>query len=538
MKKIFVGLALGWSLTGGLSAQVAYETPTMGWSSWNTYGVDISDELICKQASEMKKLELDKVGYRYINIDDGYFGGRDAEGRLLTHPERFPKGLLPVVDHIHGLGLKAGIYSDAGRNTCGSFWNSDSLGVGVGMYGHDLQDARFFFDECGFDFIKIDFCGGSAQQNADALSLDERERYTAIRQAIDSVGRPDVRINVCRWAYPGTWVSQVGSSWRISTDIHDSWSSIKNIINKNKYLSAYAFGGHYNDMDMLEIGRGLSKEEERTHFGMWCIMSSPLLIGCDLTKIPNSSLELLQNAELVAVNQDLLGQQAYQVRTDNGVSLFVKDLVRPIGNDRVVAIYNSTDEVRNFTLDFSEVDLGGKVEVRDLFNRESLGEFISGKLVVNVKPHDTHIYRLKGELRYERQTYEAETAWLDTYQCLSNPLAVGSAYYVDVPQLSGGGKVTGLGNTQENGMEWREVYSQNGGDYWMHLDYLCSDIRQISCCVNDGSSFSLYVSSGSDNIVGKCRFHIRLNPGFNKIRLFSTKGKCPDIDVMHLERIK
>lgn len=537
MKKIVTCLALGWAVIGSAQGLTPFDTPTMGWSSWNTYRVNISDALIKSQADAMKKLGLGDVGYRYINIDDGYFGGRDAEGRLLAHPQRFPKGLRPVVDHIHGLGFKAGIYSDAGRNTCGSYWDADTLGVGVGLLGHDLQDARFFFEECGFDFIKIDFCGGHPQKNSEGLELDERERYTAIRHAIDSVGRPDVRVNICRWAYPGNWVSQVGNSWRISYDIRPKWASVKSIIDQNKYLSAYAFGGHYNDMDMLEIGRGLSEAEERTHFGMWCIMSSPLLIGCDLTKIPESSLALLKNAELVALNQDPLGRQAYLVRQTDGVGLFVKDVERLIGPERAVAIYNSTDEEKEFSLSFKEVDLGGKVEVRDVFACQSLGEFISGKLVVKVQPHDTRIFRLKGELRYEQQTYEAETAWLDTYQCLSNPLAVGSAFYEDAPALSGGGKVTGVGNTPENGLEWREVYSQNGGDYWLHLNYLCSDIRQISCRVNEGIPFSLYVSSGSDEIVGKCRFHIRLNPGFNKIRLFSTKGKCPDFDVMRLERI-
>ena len=538
MKKILASLALGGLMTGVAYGQVAYETPTMGWSSWNTYRVNISDALIKSQADAMKKLGLGDVGYQYINIDDGYFGGRDAEGRLLTHPKRFPNGLRPVVDYIHDLGFKAGIYSDAGQNTCGSFWDADTIGIGVGMYGHDLQDAQFFFDENEFDFIKVDFCGGHPQQNSLNMQLDERERYTAIRQAIDSLECHNVRLNVCRWAYPGTWVSKVASSWRISTDIHADWKSIKSIIDKNKYLSAYAFGGHYNDMDMLEIGRGLSAAEERTHFGMWCIMSSPLLIGCDLTKIPDHSLELLKNTELIALNQDPLAKQAYLVRKTDGVSLFVKDIVQQIGQMRAVAIYNSTDEEKEFTLDFAEVDLGGKVEVRDLFGQQSLGEFISGKLVVKVKPHDTKIYRLKGELRYERQIYEAETAWLDTYQCLSNPLAVGSAYYVDDDKLSGGGKVTGVGDTPENGMEWCDVYSQNGGDYWMYVNYLSQDIRQISCRVNEGIRFSLFVSSGSNEIVGKCRFHIRLNPGFNKIRIFSTKGKCPDIDVIRLERIQ
>ena len=212
--------------------------PMMGWSSWNTYRVHISDSLICRQADLMVAKGLHRAGYTYINIDDGFQGGRAADGTLLTHPQRFPHGLRPVTDHVHALGLKAGIYTDAGRHTCGNFWDHDSLGVGVGMYGHDERDARFYFREMNFDFIKIDFCGGDAKQNSEHLQLDERERYTAIRRAIDGVGRPDVRINICRWNYPGTWVDSVGDSWRITADIRASWSSVRSILSQILYLSA------------------------------------------------------------------------------------------------------------------------------------------------------------------------------------------------------------------------------------------------------------------------------------------------------------
>ena len=138
------------------------EGPTMGWSSWNTYGVNINENLIRQQAAAMVSKGLRACGYLYINIDDGYFGGRDSEtGHLLIHPTRFPNGLKGVVDYIHARKLKAGIYSDAGRNTCGSMFSGDPIGKGVGLYQHDQMDADFFFKELGFDFIKVDFCGGS-----------------------------------------------------------------------------------------------------------------------------------------------------------------------------------------------------------------------------------------------------------------------------------------------------------------------------------------------------------------------------------------
>ena len=224
-----------------VSATLAQEGPTMGWSSWNTYGVNISDALIRRQANAMVAKGLKDVGFDHINIDDGYFGGRDATtGQLLIHPQRFPNGLKVVADFIHSKGLKAGIYSDAGRNTCGSMFNGDVTGQGGGFYGHDQQDADFFFLDCGFDFIKVDFCGGSYYHNEDHLVLDEQERYNAIAAAIRNTGRTDVRMNACRWAYPGTWIDQTAYSWRTTGDINDSWNSVKGIIAENLYLSAFS----------------------------------------------------------------------------------------------------------------------------------------------------------------------------------------------------------------------------------------------------------------------------------------------------------
>ena len=208
-------IAIGFIAAIASTCLAATDTPTMGWSSWNTYRVNISDSLIMRQADALVKTGLDSAGYRYINIDDGYFGGRDSvSGQLKFHPQRFPNGLKPVVDHIHSLGLKAGIYSDAGMNTCGHFWDKDSLGQNVGLYGHDDTDCAMMFGVLGFDFIKVDFCGGDARQNQQKLDLDPEKRYREIRAAIDRTGRKDVRLNVCRWNYPGTWVSEVASSWR------------------------------------------------------------------------------------------------------------------------------------------------------------------------------------------------------------------------------------------------------------------------------------------------------------------------------------
>lgn len=532
------------SLSISIASAQKYERPTMGWSSWNTYRVNISDSLITKQADAMVRQGLKKAGYRYVNIDDGYFGGRDANGNLLIHGRRFPYGLQPVVEHIHRLGLKAGIYSDAGRNTCGSFWDHDEKGVGVGLYGHDNQDSKFFFNDLKFDFIKIDFCGGDASQNSEHLDLDERERYTQIHQAIQQTGRRDVRINVCRWNFPGTWVHSVGSSWRIDADISANWQAVKRIIRKNRYLSAYATGGHYNDMDMLEIGRGMTDAEERTHFGMWCMQSSPLLIGCDLTRIPPLSLALLKNKELIAINQDGLALQAYVVKQENGVVLYVKDLKKLNGTTRTAAICNLTDKAREFTFKLSDIDLLGKTKVRDVFAHVNLDDINNGSMTVCVPPHDTRIFVLKGDRRMERMVYEAETAWLERFQNIGINHAMGYAEYADDEECSGGAKVCWLGNHEDNYMEWRNVFSRKGGKYVLTLSYLTLDDRSAFCRVNGGQDVEIKtpysVEENARNYPPRVKtvsINISLKKGINTIRIGNPKAWCPDIDKITLEKV-
>lgn len=517
---------------------LADDTPTMGWSSWNTYRVNISDSLICAQADALVRLGLDKLGYRYVNIDDGFFGGRDEAGHLKIHPRRFPHGLAPVVEHIHRLGLKAGIYSDAGANTCGNYWDNDTIAHGVGLYGHDRQDADYFFRQLGFDFIKVDFCGGDPRQNTEHLDLDERERYTAIRQAIDATRRTDVRINICRWAFPGTWVKGVGSSWRIAADISPDWGAVKRILAANRYLSAYAGGGAFNDMDMLEIGRGLSAVEERTHFGMWCIQSSPLLIGCDLTKIPAASLSLLSNPELIALDQDPLGQQARVVRADCDVYLYVKDLKTAHGTERAIAVCNLSDSLRRFTVEMNDLDLAGIVAVRDLFARRDLPPVTDGHMVLTIPPHDTKLFALRAAHRLEQTTYEAETAWLQRYQDLGMNRSLGYAGYAADSAASGGAKVVWLGHHPDNWLAWRDVYSKRGGTYELTLSYLSDDPRTIYCSVNGAPARSIACPAGEAHRPTTARpLQITLRPGNNTIRLFNDADWCPDIDKITLKRI-
>ena len=512
----------------------AQNGPTMGWSSWNTYGVNINEGLIKRQADAMVSKGLKDVGFDHINIDDGFFGGRNTEtGELLIHPTRFPNGLKPVAEYIHSKGLKAGIYSDAGCNTCGNYYNGDYLSVNVGFYNYDQHDADFYFLDCGFDFIKVDFCGGDAPQNSQRLALDPQERYTAISQAIKNTGRDDVRLNVCRWNYPGTWVHDVAFSWRTTHDINSSWGSVKGILAENLCLSAYCYDGHYNDMDMLEVGRTLTEEEDKTHFGMWCIMASPLLIGCDLSNIKSTTLALLKNEELIALNQDSLCLQAYVANLVNGCHIIVKDIETLYGNRRAFAVYNPNDNQRQVKVTFSDLDLGGAVALRDVFAKEDVGTF-TNDYEVTVPAHGTRIFVADCEQRLERTRYEAETAYISDYQEIKNNQSERTGIYEAASFCSAGYKAGWLGYSEENDLQWRNVYSEEGGQYTLDIAYISGESRNITVSVNGIKLQTVSVNSGGWQTVAKKNITIQLEKGNNIIRLSNPTSWMPDIDYIHL----
>ncbi|MBQ2168115.1 MAG: carbohydrate-binding protein, partial [Prevotella sp.] len=438
-----------------------------------------------------------------------------------------------VADYIHQKGLKAGIYSDAGANTCGNMYNGDVLSVNVGFYNYDQRDADFYFKECGFDFVKVDFCGGDAPQNTQHLSLDPQERYTAICNAIKATGRDDVRLNVCRWDYPGTWVHDVAFSWRTTHDINNSWGSVKGILAENLYMSAYCYDGHFNDMDMLEVGRSLSTEEDKTHFGMWCIMNSPLLIGCDMANIRSDALTLLKNKELISLNQDTLYQQAYVVGKTNDCYILVKDVETLNGLKRAFAIYNPNDAAKNATVKFTDLCLGGTVKLRDLFQRKDIGEFTE-KYEVSIPAHGTRIYMAEAESRLERKRYEAETAYISDYQELKNNQAERTGVYEYADYCSCGLKAGWLGYSEQNDLQFRDVYSDEGGKYTLTIGYISGEARNIRVDVNGQRVQTVSVNSGGWQTVGKRNVNVTLQKGRNTIRLSNPTGWMPDIDYIDL----
>lgn len=499
--------------------------PIMGWSSWNTYHVNISDSLILRQTDALVSSGLKEVGYKYINVDDGFFGYRETDGKMHAHPKRFPQGLKGVADYIHSLGLKAGIYSDAGTNTCGSRYDNDKNGLGAGLYGHEYQDALLYFKEWGFDFIKIDYCG------AEVLGLEEQRRYTEIRNAISQVGRNDISLNICRWTFPGTWAKDVATSWRISPDIRPRWSSVKHIIELNMPLSAYCRNGHYNDMDMLEISRGLTQTEEETHFGMWCMMSSPLLIGCDMTSIKPLSLDLLKNKELIALNQDPLALQAYPVQHKGDTYILVKDILEDRGKVRAVALYNASDSAAHFSVPLSTLELGGKVRVRDLIHHKNL-KAVHDSLTYDVPAHGVLILRTEAEQRLEPSVYEAEWAYLPLFNNLGKDKL--RILYANNPHASLGMTVSCLGGSKENVMRWDKVYSEKGGAYKMKVTYVPAIRRALEVSVNGKKTHLDHLQETGD--MAEVAIDVELKQGYNTVELGNSFDWAVDVDKMCLTK--
>ena len=511
--------------------------PLMGWSSWNAYMVDISDSIITHQADLMVEKGLKEAGYRYVNIDDGFFGYRDERGYMVPHPERFPKGpegMRTLVDHIHSLGLKAGIYSDAGDNTCGSSYNHDLNGLGAGLYGHDVVDAERYFNEWDFDFIKLDYCGG---QN---LKLDPEERYREIRRVIDSVATRHIRINVCRWNFPGTWVNGIGDSWRISADIRPVWKSIKYIVGKNLYLSAYAGNGNYNDMDMLAVGYnikpspfweeglGLSYTEEEAHFGIWCIMSSPLLLGCDIEYIPEETMKIITNPELIAINQDRLGLQAHVVQHVGETYVFAKDILEKWGNTRAVALYNPADTSMRFTLTPEEIEMTGTLTVRDLNLNADLGECSS--IEMTLPPHSAKVLNVSGE-RIEPTLYEAEWGYCPDFTAIKGT----GVKYVPMEGTSGRAVAMNLGGSESNCLEWRDVHSISGGEYELSLTIqYCEEATDLRISVNGEEKEIVSCGLAKDGFY-TLNTLAELNKGENCVRIWS-ETPLPAVDKLNITK--
>lgn len=349
-------------------------TPPMGWNSWNVWGTSVDDEKVRAAADWLVRSGLADRGYQYVNIDDAWEGERDEDG-VLQPNEKFPD-MRTLADYVNSKGLKLGIYSSPGPYTCAGY---------PGSYQHEVVDARTWA-EWGIDLVKYDWCsyGGIARDQ----SLPELKKpYLVMREALDRCGR-DIVYSLCQYGLGNVseWGVEVGGNyWRTTGDITDSWSSMAGIGFGQSGLEPHAGPGHWNDPDMLVVGKvgwgpslretKLSPNEQVTHITLWSMLAAPLLIGCDLTQLDELTLAVLTNPEVLEVDQDPLGVQAKRIAQVQQTEVWMRPLA---DGSKAVAFFNRGRRVAEVGVRWVELGLVGEQPVRDLWARTDLGVFDGG----------------------------------------------------------------------------------------------------------------------------------------------------------------
>ena len=321
------------------------DTPPMGWSTWNKFGCNVDERMVREMADALVESGLAEAGYVYLNIDDCWHASeRDADGFPQCDPERFPSGMKALADYVHSKGLKLGIYSDAGRRTCAGRF---------GSFGHEYQDA-LQYARWGIDYLKYDWCN---TENINPVGA-----YTLMRDALRAAGRP-ILFSMCEWgtSKPWTWAREVGHMWRTTGDIGLSFSdpavftgdwkprTVMQNFDDNAGLRRYAGPGHWNDPDMLEVGNGMSVNQDRAHFTMWCMMAAPLILGNDIRAMSDETAAIVTDRDVIAIDQDPLGVQGLRYATDNGLEIWFKPLA---GGEWAFCLFNRTHEARPYTIDW------------------------------------------------------------------------------------------------------------------------------------------------------------------------------------------
>jgi alpha-galactosidase len=358
--------------SGGAASQAVGATPPMGWNSWNTFGCSPSETLVKGIADAMVSNGMAAVGYQYVNIDDCWMNGRDASGNLQWDTSKFPSGIPALATYVHGKGLKLGIYETPSANTCAGK---------TGGQGHQSQDAKSFAS-WGVDYLKYDDCGGALSSFAtmhDALVATGKPIFYSINPVYGagSCVPPSCSVDELK----------VCNMWRIGFDINASWGSFTGLIDIDKSLAQYAGPGHWNDPDMLEVGRGMSADEDRSHFGMWAILAAPLIAGNDIRSMSATTKAILTNPDVIAVNQDPLGKQGTLVATP-GTNLQVWSKQLSGTNARAVALFNRSGSAAAMSVTWSQIGLpAGAATVRDLYAQKDLGPFTDSYMAASVPMH-------------------------------------------------------------------------------------------------------------------------------------------------------
>ena len=377
LQKVICFLLLAFPFCGHALTNNLALTPPMGWNSWNHFGCNVSDAIIRGIADAMATNGMKAAGYQFINIDDCWQVSRDTNGVIVPDPTRFPNGIKALADYVHSKGLKLGVYSDHGLNTCAGR---------PGGYGYEYLDANTYA-AWDVDYLKYDNC---YLPPGDIPQAD----YARMADALMKSGRP-ITFSLCYWSF-ASWEPVTGNLWRTTGDIYDSFNSMLSNLSGNSPPAFFAGPGRWNDPDMLEVGNGgMTFDEDKSHFSLWCLVSAPLIAGNDLTAMSAQTLSILTNAELIAVDQDAAGEQGVRLPNTGTNQIWVK----PIGTDfttKAVGLFNPNTSAATITVNWTNIGLlPGNATVRDLWAGADLGSFTDG-FTTNVPAHDIVVLKVVG----------------------------------------------------------------------------------------------------------------------------------------------
>ncbi|WP_164978569.1 NPCBM/NEW2 domain-containing protein [Pseudoxanthomonas composti] len=418
----------------------AAATPPMGFNPWNAFRTEVDQARILAVAEFIEQHGLQQAGYRYINIDDGWWLKRGADGRIQIRTSMFPIATVDGgaasfrawTDKLHAMGFKAGLYTDVGRNACSQAFDrhSPNLPIGtaaereIGLQGFEAGDLRTMFQDWGFDYLKVDACGladfgqGSEpvlQSGHQAVRplIVRRDPVATDRTGVETqyarVGRllaalnpdEDYVLAICPWGEAGVrdWGGRHGHLWRTSPDIEPTWDSMLVNLDSTVGRELYAGPGRWNDPDMLAVGLGEFDDRHlvnaRSHFSLWAVLGAPLLMGFDLTQAPASLIELLSNPEVIAINQDPAGNQASVVVNQGDLQVLVKPLAA--SGERAVVLFNRGDTATSAQVTPAQLKLadGAPYQARDVWKHQALATQ-RGALQVRLAPHEAAMFKVAG----------------------------------------------------------------------------------------------------------------------------------------------
>jgi alpha-galactosidase len=360
-------------------------TPPMGWNSWNHFAGKVDDATIRAQADAMVRSGMRDAGYTYVNIDDTWQGGRDAQG--IMHPNsRFPD-MTALAGYVHSKGLKIGIYSSPGQTTCAKF---------EGSYRHEEQDARMYA-AWGIDYLKYDLCGlRDMMKNAGSPEAEHKimfDAYIKMRDALAKTGRPIV-YGLCQYGDDAVWrwgAEAGGNLWRTTGDINDTYNRMADIGFGQAGLAKFAGPGHWNDPDMLEVGNGgMNTEEYRMHMSLWAILAAPLLAGNDLSSMSPETTAMLTNREVIAIDQDPAGKQGDRFSAEGPMEIWVRPLA---DGAKAIGLFNRHPRPLDMRVDFRELGFKGSIKARDVWKAKDLSP-IDGAYQAQVPGHGVILLRV------------------------------------------------------------------------------------------------------------------------------------------------